>query len=452
MKANAQEETDDVLGPDRLRGLSGDALLAAWAELNSSPAGREQLRQSGFTATQQAEAAKLWTAQSELWPLPPETVRSWEQTYSRCCARAVPLKDSGNEAFRAGDYAEALARYDKALSQFPHALLTGRSLYPLALAAVHERSGSRSSVALLRNAFIDVGPLIAECLGVRGHGKGDCLPMQRMAAECAGNASAAALKCEKADQALQFAKMALALDKGYSRALGRMAAATKAGAVEISNKVQASMSKGKLIKEFKYYRGLLDSALAQFRSEVTSVVFAGTVTELPDIAELDQVRAMRLIAEVKAARAAVTQLPHVTVSLEISLVPMKRGERRESGQWLHVTMHYVDSDWKKQARPGLHFAEADNTGGDAVDRHHPRNQSMMGGLAFGGPEGVSTEKAKLFSEKRIPALVELLKANGIRVANATLGQGIMYLADEQRRAARGLAEGWPGCMVMRTMV
>ena len=77
----------------------------------------------------------------------------------------------------------------------------------------------------------------------------------------------------------------------------------------------------------------------------------------------------------------------------------------------------------------------------------------LGLFAMLGPvqDGVSSEKARKFAEKRIPEVVKLLADHGCDVFTATIGQGLMYLCEDGALERRGLPENWPGCSIQKTM-
>ena len=126
-------------------------------------------------------------------------------------------------------------------------------------------------------------------------------------------------------------------------------------------------------------------------------VAVGLIDDLNEASVLDQIYSESLFAGPLAK----ADFIHAS----FSLVPMSRCSPEDfaknlscgssSGQWLNLTIDFVDVESSKQCLMGFHVSEADYSGGENID-------------TYDGGTGESTEVARKYWAERIPQVLQLL--------------------------------------------
>jgi hypothetical protein len=352
-----------------------------------------------------------------LWPLAQDTIMHWERSYERACAFAVPMKESGSALFKGGNVEGALKQYCKGLYQFEHLSMMLEQLHVLCLGAsrCHNSNNPLQLFASKTNRqtiFVEIGsylcssfrePCAHQSGGLENKPNGWNLndrPLQRIAAECASNASLMLRKLQQPGKALVMAVTASRLDRTFMRALDREVAALKiccAGSAEGERLLQLQMATIDRRRLFFAQDGMGPGQDAPPWTMASLMNKAVPTTQ--KFAELDQWRAVTALAEVIKVLPYTDDAHHNKVVLGCSLVPFTANAFGSStdddfGQWLNVSFRWFNRRTGEDVVASFHMAEADPLNGDDLELP---------------PHGKPTAKALKFAGTRIVDLAVLLQ-------------------------------------------
>jgi hypothetical protein len=352
-----------------------------------------------------------------LWPLAQDTIVHWEAGYETACAFAVPMKEKGTALLKEGDPEGALKHYCKGLYQFEHLSMMLAQLHVLCLGASRCHNGNNplqlfASKTNRQAIFVVIGSYLCSsfrepCVRLGNKMNGWNLndrPLQRVAAECASNASLMLRKLQQPDKALLMAITASRLDRTFMRALDREVAA-----LNICFAGSAGSAEGK--KLLQMHMATIDRKRQLFSEDgmgpgnappwTMASLLNKVVPTTQKFAELEQWRAVTALEEMTKVLPYTGKLDqrYNRVMLSCSLVPFTANAFGTStddvfGQWLNVSVRWFNRQTGDHSVNTFHLSEADPLNGDDLELP---------------PHGRPTARALEFTCARIVELSVLLQ-------------------------------------------